>query len=146
MEYMDCSCQLKSAGTQLWRQETQNSWDSNKGYSLQELASFWLSQGVLISVICDNLRRLGQKIFEPSGTYTLPPLLWKDKDAILSSASLPLWVHYIWWPHPWNNKQSITVNIWKSYNYVNCGLRNEHESNLCSNELYLSSSENRAWK
>ena len=30
--------------------------------------------------------------------------------------------------------------------YVNCGLRNEYESNVCSNEHYLSSGENKAWK
>ena len=29
--------------------------------------------------------------------------------------------------------------------YVNCTLRNEHGSNLCSNENYFSSSENKAW-
>ena len=29
--------------------------------------------------------------------------------------------------------------------YVNCRLRNEHGSNLCSNENYFSSSENKAW-
>ena len=30
--------------------------------------------------------------------------------------------------------------------YVNCHLRNEYESDLRSNEHYLSSSENKAWK
>ena len=29
---------------------------------------------------------------------------------------------------------SMTVNIWKSLIDVNCGLRNEYESDLCSNE------------
>ena len=30
--------------------------------------------------------------------------------------------------------------------YVNCGWRREYESDLRSNEHYLSSSENKAWK
>ena len=30
--------------------------------------------------------------------------------------------------------------------YVNCGLRCEYESDLGSNEHYLSGSENKAWK
>ena len=34
----------------------------------------------------------------------------------------------------------------KSYNYVNCWSRNEYESDLCCNEHYLSSYENKAWK
>ena len=38
----------------------------------------------------------------------------------------------------------LTVNIWKSY--VNCRQRNEYRSNHHSNEHYLSSSENKAWK
>ena len=35
-------------------------------------------------------------------------------------------------------QQIETVNISKLYNYVNCSLRNEYESDLHSNELYLS--------
>ena len=30
--------------------------------------------------------------------------------------------------------------------FVNCGLRREYQSDLRSNEHYLSSSENKAWK
>ena len=30
--------------------------------------------------------------------------------------------------------------------YVNCGLRNEYESNVRSTEHYFNSSENKAWK
>ena len=43
--------------------------------------------------------------------------------------------------YPWSG-ELMTVNIWNSHNYVNCGWRNEYRNNPHSYELYLSSSEN----
>ena len=40
----------------------------------------------------------------------------------------------------------MTVNIWKTYNYVHCGWRNKHRRDPCNYEYYLTSSENRGWK
>lgn len=61
--------------TQFLNQETPNSLNVYEGCPLQALASFWLLLGVLISMIYNNLGRLGQGICEPAGTYTLPLLL-----------------------------------------------------------------------